>query len=128
PFVSFVNFAHLRLSAGGGAGIGIAYVALGCAGVAAWSIGRWRLRLAAPSLGALSLCVVLVNTGYLGLPMTVALLGTRRLSQAVAYDQLISGPMLLIVGFGIGAAFGARAGDTGRERLKAFAARNPPLL
>jgi predicted permease len=36
--------------------------------------------------------------------------------------------MLLVVGFGTGAVFGTRAGDTGRERLRAFLTRNPPLL
>jgi predicted permease len=72
--------------------------------------------------------VILVNTGYLGLPMTVALLGTRSLSHAVAYDQVVSGPMVFTVGFAVGAAFGSR-GDTGRlERLRGFVTRNPPLL
>jgi predicted permease len=74
------------------------------------------------------LCVVVVNTGYLGLPMTVALLGTRSLSSAVGYDQIVSGPMLLLVGFAVGAAFGVRAGNAPRERFKAFITRNPPLL
>ena len=60
--------------------------------------------------------------------MTVALLGTSHLGSAVAYDQIVSGPMLLIVGFGIGAAFGGRAGDTPRARLRSFLVRNPPLL
>jgi predicted permease len=128
PFVSFVNIAHLQLTVGGGAGLGLAYLAIGTAGVAAWVVGRWWLRLSRPELGALICSVIIVNTGYLGLPMTVALLGARNLSSAVAYDQLVSSPMLLLVGFGVGAAFGGRAGDGVKTRLKAFFTRNPPLL
>ena len=128
PFVSFVNFSHLRLSVSGGVGLGVAYVALALAGTAAWAIGRWRLRLDSPGVGALVCSVISVNTGYLGLPMAFALLGSRGFTEAVAYDQLVSGPSFLIVGFAVGAAFGARGGETGRDRLKAFVMRNPPLL
>jgi predicted permease len=128
PFVSFVNIAHLQLTVGGGAGLALACLAIGTAGVAAWVAGRWWLLLSRPELGALICSVIVVNTGYLGLPMTVALLGAKDLSSAVAYDQLVSGPMLLLVGFGVGAAFGGRAGDSVATRLKAFFLRNPPLL
>jgi predicted permease len=128
PFVSFVNLAHLRLTTGAGAGIGLAYVAVGAAGVAAWVVGRLWLRLAPGTLGALICTVVIVNTGYLGLPMSVALLGTVKLGSAVAYDQLVSGPMFFLIGFGVGATFGSGAGDNGRARLLAFVTRNPPLL
>ena len=128
PFVSFVNFAHLHLSSGAGVGLIGAYIALACAGLAAWAVGRFVMGLARPTLGAIILCVVIVNTGYLGLPMTVALLGTSHLGAAIAYDQIVSGPVFLLFGFGIGAAFGSRAGDTPRARVKAFLTRNPPLL
>jgi predicted permease len=128
PFVSFVNIAHLRLSGGAGVGLVCAYIAIGLAGAVAWAAGRYALRLPRPALGAVILSVVVVNTGYLGLPMAVALLGVGALGSAVAYDQIISGPMLLLVGFAIGAAFGGRAGDTAAARLRAFVGRNPPLL
>lgn len=128
PFVSFVNIAHLQLTVGAGAGLGFAYLAIGAAGVTAWAAGRWWLRLSRPELGALICSVIIVNTGYLGLPMTVALLGASHLSAAVAYDQLVSSPMLLLVGFGVGAAFGDAAGAGVKTRLKAFFTRNPPLL
>jgi hypothetical protein len=128
PFVSFVNIAHLRLTVGGGVGLGVAYLGLGIAGTAAWIAGRRWLGLGRPELGALICSVIIVNTGYLGLPMTVALLGAQHLSSAVAYDQLVSSPMLLLVGFGVGAAFGGRPGDSVVTRLKAFLTRNPPLL
>ena len=128
PFVSFVNVAHLRLTVGGGAGLAFAYLAIGAAGLAAWAVGRWAMRLPAPTLGALICSVILVNTGYLGLPMTVALLGAKNLGSAVAYDQVVSGPILFVFGFAVGAAFGAQAGESGLMRFRAFLTRNPPLL
>jgi len=127
PFVSFVNIAHLDVTVAAGTGLGFAYVALGLAGAAAGYAGR-RMQLSRPEIGALICSVILVNTGYLGLPMTVALIGPRQLGTAIAYDQLVSGPMLFIAGFGIGAAFGTRAGEGARARTRAFFARNPPLL
>jgi predicted permease len=128
PFVSFVNVDRLQLTVGGGAGLGFAYVAIGVAGVVAYLLGTRLLRLERPALGALICTVIVINTGYLGLPMTVALLGASKLGSAVAFDQVVSGPMLLIGGFGVGAAFGTSAGDRLSTRLKAFLSRNPPLF
>jgi predicted permease len=128
PFVAFVNIAHLHITTAVGAGLGLAYVSLAAMGVLAWAIGTRALHLARPSVGALVCVVLLANTGYLGLPLVVALLGTARLAAAVAYDQLVSGPMLLTVGFAVGAAFGNRSGRGARERARAFLVRNPPLL
>ena len=128
PFYSFVNFAHLHLSAAGGVGIVCAYVALALSGVAAWFVGRRLLALASPGVGALICCAILANTGYLGLPLALTVLGSGPLRSAIAYDQLVSGPMFLIVGFAIGAIFGTAAGDSARARVRAYLARNPPLL
>ncbi len=128
PFVAFVNIAHVHLTGGGGVGLIVAYVAISGAAFTAWCVGRYVLHLDRPALGAVICTNVVVNTGYLGLPMTVALLGSGALSSAVAYDQLVSGPMLFLVGFAVGAAFGTRAGEGGLARLRAFLTRNPPLL
>lgn len=127
PFVAFVSFVHLHLSLGGGVGLGVAYLGLGIAGMLAWWVGR-RLHLQGPVLGGLICTVILVNTGYLGVPMAVVVFGSHALSKAVAYDQVVSGPMVYTVGFGIGAAFGTRGSGGRRERLRAFLTRNPPLL
>jgi predicted permease len=129
PFVSFVNIAHLSVTVSSGVGLGVAYLVIGAMGGAAWAVGRFWMRLPSATLGALICTVIIVNTGYLGLPSTVALLGPKDLTSAVAYDQLVSGPMLFLGGFGIGAAFGSTMGATGlRSRLRAFLTRNPPLL
>ncbi len=128
PFVSFVNIAHVHLTVAGGAGLGVAYVAVGAAGAAAWFVARRRLHLPRAEVGAVILCVIAVNTGYLGYPMTVALLGASHLPSAIAYDQIVSGPMTFLVAFAVGAAFGSGAGESGAARLRAFVTRNPPLI
>jgi predicted permease len=128
PFVTFFNIAHLRVSSGVGAGIGLAYLELAIVGALAWLAATRWLHLERPAVGALICAAVLANTGYLGLPMTLAVLGSKSLASAIAFDALVSGPMLLVVGFGLGAAYGTRAGESRTERLRAFVSRNPPLL
>ena len=128
PFISYVNIAHLHINAGVGAGLGFAYVELAIVGVVAWQLGTRVLHLPRPAVGGLIVCVIVVNTGYLGLPLVVALLGASQLPFAIAFDQLVSGPTLFTAGFGVGAAFGTRADAGARERLRTFIARNPPLL
>lgn len=127
PFVSFLNIAHLHITLAGGTGLVLAYAGLALAGSASWVAGR-LMRLSRPEAGALICSVILVNTGYLGLPMTAALLGSRDLGSAIVYDQLVSGPTLFLFGFAVGAAYGTKAGVGARERARAFLARNPPLL
>jgi predicted permease len=128
PFVSFVNIAHLRVTVAGGVGLGFAYVMVAIVGLSAWAAGRFWLRLDDRRLGAVICAVIVVNTGYLGLPMTVALLHSRALGSAIAYDQLVSGPSLFLIGFGVGATFGDTAGVGGWARARAFVTRNPPLI
>lgn len=127
PFVSYANFAHLKISLGGGIGLLVAYAGLGLAGGFAYLLGR---RSGAPrrALGALILGVILANTGYLGYPMSVALLGPPALPHAVVYDQLVSGPMVFTVGFAVGAAFGTGPQSSWRDRGLRFLTRNPPLI
>jgi predicted permease len=85
------------------------------------------LRLPRHQVGAVIGAVLSVNTGYLGYPLTVALLGRAELSTAVLYDVLVTGPSLLLGAFAVGAAFGTKAGDSPRDRVRAFFTRNPPL-
>jgi malate permease and related proteins len=128
PFVAYVSFAHLELSLAAALGLVVAYLGVLSAGTAAYLVGRRWLHLERPALGGLICTVMLVNTGYLGLPMTVALIGTKGLSHAVAYDQVVSGPMVFTAGFAVGAAFGTHGEDAGlRARVTTFLTRNPPL-
>jgi predicted permease len=111
-----------------GAGLALAYVTLALVGVAAWLIARRGLRLDRPATGSLTVSTVQVNTGYLGLPLVAALLGSHAVGRAAAYDTLVSGPVLFGPVFALGAVFGRRAGGSTRQRLSAFVLRNPPLL
>lgn len=126
PFVSFTAFAHLHLSVGGGVGLLAAYLGLGLAGTAAWAFGR-RVAVDRSTHGAMIVTVIISNTGNLGYPMTVAILGASVLPHIVAYDQLVNGPIVFTAGFAVGAAFGSGERGLLRERVRLFLTRNPPL-
>ncbi|MFL5819969.1 MAG: transporter [Solirubrobacteraceae bacterium] len=128
PFVTFFNIVRLHVTAAVGGGIAFAYAALALTALVAWAVARHGLGLRRPGAGAMVNAAILANTGYLGLPLTVALLGGDRLGEAVAYDSLVGGPVLLVAGFAVGAGLGARAGERRRDRVRAFLSRNPPLI
>jgi predicted permease len=127
PPVTFFNLTRVQFDADIGLGIGLAYLALALAALIAWFVATRLLGLGRPAVGSVICCTLVANTGYLGYPMVAALLGFDRLSEAVIYDVLVSGPALLVGAFSVGAAFGERAGETPRERVVAFFVRNPPL-
>jgi hypothetical protein len=128
PFVTFFTLARLEITAGVGAGLALGYLELAVVGTCAYAVATRVLHLSRPQTGALMVVVVLANTGYLGVPLNGALLGRDDLAPAIAFDTVVSGPMFYVVGFAIGAVFGAAAGATKRERVRAFVLRNPPLL
>jgi len=127
PPVIFFNLAKAEIDLSHAVGIGLALVAVSLAGVFTWWMASRVLRLPRHQVGAVIVAVLSVNTGYLGYPLTVALLGRAELSTAVLYDVLVTGPSLLLGAFAVGAAFGTKAGDTPRDRVRAFFTRNPPL-
>jgi predicted permease len=128
PYVAFVSFAHLKLTVGAAVGLLAAWTGLCLAGYLAYLAGR-SLGLPRRSLGALVIAVMIVNTGYLGYPVSVALLGHHALTHAVLYDQVVTGPLLFTVGFALAARFGdseraaRRRGSRGGRALL----MNPPL-
>ena len=128
PFVTFFNLATLDLHAGVGTGLALAWLELLAVGGLAWLLATRVLRLDRPQSGTVVVCVMLANTGYLGVPLNAALLGSDQIAPAIAWDVAVSGPMLFTFGFGVAAACGTKAGDTFRERLRAFLTRNPPLM
>lgn len=127
PLITFFNLSRAEIDSNVGVGVLLAYVALATAVGLAYLISTRVLDLPRKSVGSVLCCVVVSNTGYLGYPATVALLGADKLSQAVVYDIVVSGPALIIGAFSIGAAFGDKAGEGPRERVKAFFTRNPVL-
>ena len=127
PPVTFLNLVGADLDLDAGLGIVLGLVALALLGLTAWFVAARILKLPKATVGAVISSVIVVNTGYLGYAVVAALVGFDGLGEAVAYDILVSGPALLIGAFAVGAAFGTRAGEGPRQRLAAFALRNPAL-
>jgi predicted permease len=127
PIVIFFNLASASISLDNGIGVALALVNLALVSVITWFIAAKVLRLSKPQTGAVICSVLVANTAYLGYPLTVALLGRDQLSTAVLFDVLVGGPALMLGAFAVAAAFGERAGEGLRQRLRAFFTRNPPL-
>jgi malate permease and related proteins len=127
PPVIFFNLAKADVDLDHGVGLGLALIAVTLASFFAWWVSSRVLGLSRPQTGAVMVTVLSVNTGYLGYPLAVALLGRDELPEAVLYDVLVTGPSLLLGAFAVGAAFGTKAGESPRQRVGAFFTRNPPL-
>jgi predicted permease len=127
PFIAVFVVARLQLTGGVGIGLLLGFVELAAVGTLAYIIGTRVLRLPRPSVGTLILATTIANTGYLGIPVNAALLGHDALAPAIAWDTVVSATVLYTAGFAVGAAFGTEAGDSPRERLRAFLTRNPVL-
>ena len=111
PIVGFAFASRLELKLSTVAGILAGYAVIAIVGVLAWQITNRRMHLTKEQQGAVVLSTVLANTGYLGLPVAATLLGSDELPQAVAWDQLISAPMALLVAPFIAASFAGRHDD-----------------
>jgi len=127
PLVVFFNLAAASISVDKVVGIGIGLVNLVLVGLVVWLIASRLLRLGRPQTGAVICATIVANTTYLGYPLTVVLLGRDHLSTGVLFDELVGGPALMLGAFGVAAAFGTRAGEGMRARVRAFFTRNPPL-
>jgi predicted permease len=127
PVITFFNLARAHIDLDAGIGLVLAYVAIGTAAAIAFVVASRILKLPRASVGAVLCCTLVANTGYLGYPLIVTLLGSDQLSRGVVYDVLVGSPVLLIGAFAVGAAFGEKAGESVGERIVAFFTRNPPL-
>lgn len=127
PPIVFVNLAETDFEPGLGVGLVLGIVSVSVVGAVAWLISTRLLDLERPVAGAVICCSVTSNTGYLGYPLVLSLMGGDDLSQAVAYDVVVSGLALTLFAFGVGAAFGTRAGAGFSERLRSFFLKNPLL-
>jgi predicted permease len=126
PVVALVNVGRLNVTSGVAAGIGIGYVTVISVSVLAWLIAR-RLGLPRPLMGAAIVGAMVANTGYLGIPLAGTLLGHGAIAAAVAFDLVVSQPMLFLGAFGVGATMGTQAGADLRSRLRTFFSRNVTL-
>jgi len=126
PVVIFFNLARASFTRDEELGLGLVYVAVAITGAVAVVASR-RLGVSRAARGSILTSSVMGNTGYLGLPLTAALLGFDKIPEAVLYDTVVTTPLLFLGAFGVGAIFGDTAGETARERVTAFFTRNPPL-
>jgi predicted permease len=127
PLIIFVNLAKAELTFGAGVGLGLGLITIVVAGAVAWLLAVPVLKLSRPVAGAVICCTVVSNTGYLGYPMVLTLMGGDDLSQAVVWDVVVSDTSLMLLAFGVGAAFGTKAGEGFSQRIRAFFFRNPLL-
>jgi len=127
PVIIFFTVIHLKVTPSIGAGLGFGWVERLVVFALAWFIGSRLLRLTRPETGAVMTTASLANTGYLGIPLVGLMLGKDKIGLAVTYDTVVNAPAVVLLGFGIGAAFGTKAGRSARDRAKAFILRNPPL-
>jgi predicted permease len=128
PIIIFFNLAKASISLDNAVGLGLGWLNLILVGVVVWFLASRVLHLSRAKTGAVIVAALVANTTYLGYPLTVALLGHDHLSTGVLYDVLVSGPALMLGAFGVGAAFGDKAGEGLGERAKTFLTRNPPLF
>jgi malate permease and related proteins len=128
PPIVFLVIARLHLGGGVGIGLLLGYAELAVVGTIAYLAGAKVLRLPGPAVGSLVCVVILANTGYLGIPLTAALLGRHAVAPAIAWDTVVSNVMLYTAAYAVGAAFGTSAGVTPRERARSFLTRNPVLF
>lgn len=126
PVVIFFNLARASFTSDEELGLGLVYVAVAITGALA-VIASKRLKVSRAARGSILTSSVMGNTGYLGLPLTAALLGFDQIPAAVLFDTVVTTPLLFLGAFGVGAIFGDTAGETATERIKAFFLRNPPL-
>jgi len=127
PVIIFFAVIDLQITGAVGAGLAFGWIERIAVVIAAWLIATKLLSLTRPQTGALMAAVAIANTGYLGIPLTALLLGGSHVPLSAAYDNVVNTPAIVIIGFGIGAVFGTKSGQTWRQRLKAFLTRIPPL-
>ncbi len=127
PFIIFFNVSRAEIDLDRAGGIVFGWVALAIGVGVVHLVCSRLLHLDRVRTGTLMTCTCVSNTGYLGYPAVIALLGRDDLPDAVIYDLGVALPALLLGAFSIGAAFGTEAGETFRERVRAFFVRNPPL-
>ena len=128
PPIIFVNLVHVEFHGGVGIGLALGLLSIATVGLVAWFIAVRLLNLPRPTAGAVIVCSLLANSSFLGYPMVLTLMGGDDLTEGVVYDVIVNGMSLMLFAFGVGAAFGTRAGEGLRERVKAFFFKNPLLI
>lgn len=127
PFIVYVNVARAHLSFDALLAMAVALAAICLAGAIAWRLARGSFALPDASVGSAVVATIQANTTYFGLPLVAALFSHAELAQAVAYDALVTLPLFVLGGFGVGARLGRSAGESMARQLRTVL-RNPMLL
>ena len=88
----------------------VAWVVFAVSALLAWGVTR-LLRLPRRVAGGFILAAALGNTGYIGYPVSRALLGDEGLVRAIFYDAFGTVGALLVVGMVIAQRYGERVGE-----------------
>ena len=83
----------------------VAWIVFAFIAVLAWLVAR-ALKLPRPVAGAFILAAAFGNTGYIGYPITQALLGAEALPEAIFYDVFGTVGALVFVGLLIAQRYG----------------------
>ena len=125
PVLIFLNVAHFRFTTGSSIGLLCAYVAILCVGAVAWLLSARVLKLSRASIGSVVCCSMVGNTGYVGVPLIVVLLGSQALPPATAWDAIVSSPVAFLPVFAIGSSLGNHTGIA--DSVRRLLLRNPVL-
>ena len=85
--------------------VAVAWIVFAVMALLAWLVARAH-KLPRPMAGAFIIATALGNTGYIGYPITLALLGAKELPEAVFYDVFGTVGALVFVGLLIAQRFG----------------------
>jgi predicted permease len=87
--------------------IGVAWVVFAATALLAWLLAR-VLKLPRPTAGGFIIAAALGNTGYIGYPITEAILGANALPEAVFYDVFATVGAFVTVGLLVAQRYGDR--------------------
>lgn len=121
PFVIMVNIGLADLTHVAFGALLMCWLVVAGAGLLTWRLAVAQ-KLPRPQVGAMVCLVVVANTGFVGFPLTTALLGRDALPQAVLYDLVVNAPMFFFVAHAVAAATGTKAEH--QSFMRAFAGRN----
>ncbi len=109
----------------------IAFLVIGIAGVLAYMLGRYILRLERPQMGAFLLTSMFGSTAFIGLPLVKSLYGEQLILQHSFYSELGSLTLLVTVGIALASYYGERTYGEKRKfnwRVLLEIPKNGPFL
>jgi predicted permease len=126
PVLIIVSLTRFELTVENIGGIICVWAGAICAGLVAFWAAKKLIKLANYQAAALANAAMLFNAGF-GTAMVGAFLGVEHLPDAVALDMLGHIPLIIFVGFLIGARYGRNSGTGFKEKAISYGSKNPLL-